>query len=484
MKKEVVVIVDPKEIKVNPQVIQFYSIPENYEEIKRSINHSGIREPLIVGKDGIIISGSLRHKIALEIGLTDVPVIFRDELSDYSLTVVHNQQRIKKYSEILKEYELLKQKYSITQGARTDLDEDLKQQKESLVKSLPLSESKLSRLGSIKRMANELYGENDKKTKKIWDEIDNKVKSVDGVYKTLLNKTKKKANKLVVPDSYQLISEKAKIYNKSCASMTEVESNSIACVISSPPYYDMRDYGNGEDERGAEKQVIDYINGLVKDYEDCRRVLKDDGSLWVNINDCIRKSSYNAIGHRFVIAMIENGWNFNDELIWIKSNPTYTFGDRSVRSHEYIFHFTKSKEFYYDETWMQSGIENCQSAIYGYGGENAKLYSAIDFREGVLKTNGANIEKLRKDCKHEKGFNLTHSATFPLHLPAICIMSTSRPYLDTILDCHNGTGTSGESALLLGRNYIGYELNPEFIMASEVRLSKYLSDTEILEHAA
>lgn len=483
MKKQEVLLIDPRELKVNPHVGQFYSIPENYEGIKQSIEKLGIQEPLIVGKDGFIISGSLRHKIAIEIGLTKVKVIYSEESSDQSLTVIHNQQRIKKYSEILKEYELLKNKYSITQGIRTDLNEDLKQQKESLIKSIPLTQSKLSRLTSIKRMANELYGEEDEKTKKIWDEIDSKVKSVDGVYKSLLNKTKKKANKLVVPDFYELIREKAKIYNKSCASMTEVESNSIACVISSPPYYDMRDYGNGEDERGAEKQVIDYINGLVNDYEDCRRVLKDDGSLWVNINDCVRKSSYNAIGHRFVLAMIEKGWNFNDELIWIKSNPTYTFGDRSVRSHEYIFHFTKSKEFYYDETWMQSEFENSESTILGCGGGNAKLRSAIDFREGVLKTNGANIEKLRRDCMDEKGFNLTHSATFPLEVPTICILSSSRPG-DTILDCHNGTSSSGESALLYGRSYVGYELNPEFIMASEVRLKNYLLDEDELEIAA
>jgi len=483
MKKKEVLLIDPKEIMGNPQVIQFYSTPENYEEIKQSINHSGIREPLIVGKNGIIISGSLRHKIALEIGLTEVPVIYKDESSDHLLTVVHNQQRIKKYSEILNEYELLKQKYSIKQGARTDLNEDLKQQKESLVKSIPLSESKLSRLSSIKRMANELYGDQDEKTKKIWKDIDGKVKAVNSVYKSLLNKTKKKANKSVVPDNFELISENVKIYNKSCESMTEVESNSIACIISSPPYYDMRDYGNGVDERGAEKLVNVYINGLINDYEDCRRVLKDDGSLWVNINDCVRKSTYNAIGHRFVLAMIEKGWNFNDELIWIKSNPTYTFGDRSVRSHEYIFHFTKSKEFYYNEAWMQSDYENSKSAILGGGNENSKLRSAIDFREGVLKTNGANIEKLRRDCMDEKGFNLTHSATFPLEVPTICILSSSRPG-DTILDCHNGTATSGESALMFGRNYIGYELNPEFIMASGVRLSKFLLGEDVLEQAA
>ena len=167
MKKNEVFLIDPTEIKVNALVSRFYSTPENYNEIKQSIINSGIREPLIVGQDCIIISGGLRHKIALEIGLSEVPVIYSEDVSEHSLTVVHNQQRIKRYSEVLNEYELLKQKYSITQGARTDLNEDLKQQKESLIKSIPLSESKLSRLTSIKRMANELYGDEDEKTKKI-----------------------------------------------------------------------------------------------------------------------------------------------------------------------------------------------------------------------------------------------------------------------------------------------------------------------------
>jgi DNA modification methylase len=489
MNKQEVLLIDPKLLEVNSQVGEFYSTPENYNEIKLSIINSGILEPLVVSSDNVIISGGIRHQVALELKMETVPVIYSDKSSDLPLTILHNQQRIKKYSEILNEYEQLKQKYSIIPGARTDLNKDLKQNKESLDKSIPITKSKLSRLISINRMSNDLYGVENEKTKKIWEDIDSRKKSVDSVYKSLLKRTKEKENESVVPKEYPFIKNNVKIYNKSCELMSDVESESIACVISSPPYhlFDV-DYGNGKDERGREKSVDEYIKNLVNDYQDCKRVLNNDGSLWVNINDCVRNSGYSAVGHRFVLAMIENGWTYNDELVWIKRNPTYTHikggGGRSVRAHEYIFQFTKSKDFYYDTDWMKYVEDDSKSTIYGCGKDGAKLLSSLNFRDGILKTNVANIEKFRRECKEKKGFNLTHSATFPIDVPTVCLLSTSRPFCDTILDTHSGTGTTGESALIFGRNYIGYELNPEFIMASEVRLSKYFTDTNEFKQAA
>ncbi|MBU3713849.1 MAG: site-specific DNA-methyltransferase [Ferruginibacter sp.] len=94
-----------------------------------------------------------------------------------------------------------------------------------------------------------------------------------------------------------------------------------------------------------------------------------------------------------------------------------------------------------------------------------------------------NIEKLRRECYKDKKFHLTHSCTFPIHVPTICMLTTSK-IGDVILDCHNGTGTSGESALMFGRNYIGYELNPEYIMGTEVRLKKFNTGRNELMQAA
>ena len=97
----------------------------------------------------------------------------------------------------------------------------------------------------------------------------------------------------------------------------------------------------------------------------------------------------------------------------------------------------------------------------------------MDFRDNILRTNGNNMESLRKACKDE-GFNLTHSAGFPLTVPLIAILTTSKEN-DTVLDIYNGTGTSLEAAILANRKAVGYEIKPEYIMGSKVRLKPYLT---------
>jgi DNA modification methylase len=95
----------------------------------------------------------------------------------------------------------------------------------------------------------------------------------------------------------------------------------------------------------------------------------------------------------------------------------------------------------------------------------------MDFRDGMVKTNAATTQFLRKKCE-ERGFYLNHTAVFPEVIPMIPILSTTRPG-DLILDLFNGTGTTGEVSVKLDRKYVGYEYNPEYVMASEIRLSEY-----------
>jgi DNA modification methylase len=157
--------------------------------------------------------------------------------------------------------------------------------------------------------------------------------------------------------------------------------------------------------------------------------------------------------------------------MWLKNNSQYTFGDRSVRNFEPIFHFTKSANHYYDSTWLESFVDEKNDISFGTTGIKPKIISAIDFRDGVLQSNGSNTLELRRKCA-EKGFFMEHSCTFPIDLPLICVLSTTRPG-DTVLDLFNGTATTGEVCVLTDRKYVGYELNPQFVMASEVRLSNY-----------
>jgi DNA modification methylase len=93
----------------------------------------------------------------------------------------------------------------------------------------------------------------------------------------------------------------------------------------------------------------------------------------------------------------------------------------------------------------------------------------MDFRGNTLVTNVANTGELRKECK-EAGFILTHSATFPLEVPTLLVLLTSRPG-DIVVDPFNGTGSVGQVCRYSGRDYVGYELNPQFVMATEVRIN-------------
>ena len=253
--------------------------------------------------------------------------------------------------------------------------------------------------------------------------------------------------------------------------MSEVENCSVNTIITSPPYFRMKDYGTGKEQLGMESDVDLYLENMMIIFKECKRVLREDGSLFVNINDCVIDGRYQAVPHRFILKMLEMGWIFNDELLWIKNNPTYTRGKRSVRGHEPIYHFVKSTDFYYDDSWLKGLTDTENSISYGTNNENPKMISRLDFRDGVLTTNVANTSSLRKESLEKKGFYLTHNATFPIDVPTICALLTTKKE-DTILDCFSGTSVVGEFARKNDRYFIGYEFKSEFSLASEVRLIK------------
>jgi site-specific DNA-methyltransferase (adenine-specific) len=246
----------------------------------------------------------------------------------------------------------------------------------------------------------------------------------------------------------------------------------------------MRDYGLGDEQLGFEKDVDTYISHLVRDFGECKRVLKDDGSLWVNLGEGTFNGHYNAIPHRFVIEMLRQGWILNDEIVWVKNNPVFTQSKKTIRAHEFIFHFVKTDSFYYDYSWTKEVSDPENLISIGTSGKIANLMSTLDFRQNVVRTCCNYMVELRKQCK-EHGIYLTHNAAFPITIPTIAILTSTRPG-DTVLDMYSGTGTAGEAALGTKREYIGYEIKSEFIKVSELRLSEYLNaDKEhLIENAA
>jgi DNA modification methylase len=359
---------------------------------------------------------------------------------------------------------------------RTDLDPELKEMKQKRDKTLQgISKDKQDKLKAIRKMATKLYGANTKEYNDVFNKIDNGFNSLNSVFKNLNRMTKIQKNESVIPKDYSISYLHATIYNKSSVDMSELADESVQTSVVSPPYFQMIDYNTGKGQMGLESNVEDYLNNLMSVFKEAKRVLKPEGSLFVNLNDCVVNGVYQAVPQKFVLRMIELGFMLVDEFIWIKNNPTYSHGNRSVRNHEPIFHFVKSKDYYYDLSWMEN-LEDENGAIsYGSNAKCPKLFSGLDYLiNDVLRSNASSTLELRKKCE-EQGFYLTHSATFPISIPAICILSTSKPG-DRVLDCFNGTGTTGEATIVLGRKYYGYETNPEYVKASEVRMKQYLKE--------
>jgi DNA modification methylase len=481
MNQSVVKWVNPFELEQSKEVANLYSLPENFETIKENISKVGILTPLNV-IDGVVVSGNLRLRIAMELGLMLVPVIYlpKQNISAKLMAVSYAQQRIKKYSEILEEYEILEAEYPVGKGCRTDLNPEFKKNAEKR-KALNISKDKINKLKGIKALAEKLYGSDSEENKKMWKEVDEDKVSLSRIQKTLKRENEIRENETIIPSSFEVVTNNVKVFNKSCENMTEVADKSVACIMTSPPYFQMRDYGTGKEQRGLEKDINEFIKGLVNDFKDCYRVLKDDGSMWVNINEPVIDGEYHSISHQFALAMRKEGWKLNDEIIWIKRNANFTQAKRVIRAHEYIFHFVKSSKYHYDLSWM-SELNDPENLIsFGTSGKISNLISSMDFRDSIVRTNGNNMSDLRKACK-EQGFNLTHSAGYPISIPLIAILTSSKVG-DTILDIYSGTATTGEAALATKRKYVGYEIKPEFVMASEVRLKNYLENESLLEAA-
>ena len=470
-----VVSVATEKLHKNELLSSIYLIPENYDVIKNNIKEFGLLTPLLVDENYCVISGNLRLQIAIDLKMGEVPVVFVSTPTEKSdvIALATNQFRKKSCIEILREIDFYAKYYSIKPGVRTDINPELKlakQEKDLAYKEL--GTYKVRKLKSIQTLGAQLYGYDSAKVDELLLKVDKGALTLNKVEERLNNEIIKKTNNEVVPKVYDFITEKVKIYNHTCEVMYELENSSINTIVVSPPYFGMFDYGTGKTQLGFEKDVEEFVDKLVIIFKEAYRVLKEDGSLFVNLNDCVREGQYQCVPELFLIKMIQTGlWRYNDKLMWLKNNSQYTFGDRSVRNFEPIFHFTKSANHYYDATWLESFIDENNAISNGTTGIKPKLISTIDFRDGVLQSNASNTLELRKKCA-EKGFYMEHSCTFPIDLPLICVLSTTRPG-DTVLDLFNGTATTGEVCVLTDRKYVGYELNPQFVMASEVRLSDY-----------
>lgn len=468
-----VLFVNPKKLVVSTIHASLYGEESDLEStlLFQTIQSKGILTPLIVDPNFNVISGVLRVKIALILNLDKVPVVLTEEpLEDYQVAML-NIGRQKLPSMILREFQMLKPLFQVGKGARTDIQDSRQTLEHKDV--LGVSKETVNKLNRIEKTALSLYGTKESaKYQDVWKKLDSGKVDVSRMEKVLKKKLDIQIGK---EDSFVGDFKKPgfKVIQQDSKNLNGVKDKSIQVIISSVPYYDKRDYEIGIAQLGQEKTPMEFVNNLANHFDECKRVLKDKGSLFVNIGDFIINRRYRLIPAHFAFAMEEKGWILNDHLIWSKNNPTPTAGKRTLCCTEHIFHFVLTTHFDYDLSWIneQSNTRDeitGSGLFWGVGTENAKPRSFMDFRgHNIINSNASNTTWLKNECK-KQGIPFTHSATFPEIIPEILIRTTSQVG-DTVMDVFNGTATSGCVANVLKRNYLGFELNPAYIKQSIVR---------------
>ena len=288
--------------------------------------------------------------------------------------------------------------------------------------------------------------------------------------------------------------------------LKELPDCTADCCITSPPYLGLRDYGvNGQ--IGLENSVEAYINRLTDIFREVRRVLKSDGTLWLNIGDRYATSNYeydnckrkDLIGIPWILAFAlrDDGWYLRQDIIWEKPNAMpESVKDRCTKSHEYIFLLSKQSKYYFDYETIKEpavGFNNILPA-----GSKGTLRPNSRLRKGNIRTfrgggvytkgqsfnnsaeimreshgNNENITGLRNKRSiwtvATQGYKEAHFATFPEKLIELCVLAGSKEG-GVVLDPFLGSGTTAVVAKKFNRGFIGIELNPKYAEMAKRRL--------------
>lgn len=306
-----------------------------------------------------------------------------------------------------------------------------------------------------------------------------------------------------------------------------IPDESINCCVTSPPYYGLRDYGTGiwvggdtncphrrtskysektitghaqkelagnvgdaiyktvcplcgavrvDKQIGLEETPEEYIDKLVMIFREVKRVLKDDGTLWVNIGDSYWVSGKGEYKNKDMIgipwmlafALRADGWYLRQDIIWQKPNPMpESVKDRCTKSHEYIFLLSKSPHYYFDYESIQ---EEAKWKDDPRAGEGRIAYEGKRTEGGVDNTKAQESFVSITDKRNKRdvwsvavsSISEAHFATYPEKLVEPCILAGC-PKGGIVLDPFFGSGTTGRVAIGLDRDYLGIELNPEYI---------------------
>ena len=285
--------------------------------------------------------------------------------------------------------------------------------------------------------------------------------------------------------------------------LTNIPDASVDMCVTSPPYYNLRDYKNSG-QIGAENTVNDFVENLCKVFDEIHRILKPTGSCWVNIGDTYDKKRLLQVPSRFEIAMCDRGWHLRNEIIWSKPNPQpISSKDRFWGNHEKFFWFVKDVKKYYfnrDAILVPQAEISIRRMFSKNNMSKRKDFNASDKEGFAISSNSQDkhYARMREEMGIDKEFNYeelirsgkcptrpefdtwnvpsvtykgAHFAVYPPELIEKPILSCC-PEQGIVIDPFMGSGTTGEVAKLNNRRYIGLELNPEYAILANERISK------------
>ena len=332
--------------------------------------------------------------------------------------------------------------------------------------------------------------------------------------------------------------------------MKTLPDGCVHTCITSPPYFGLRNYNGGTEEIGCEQSPEDFVAKMVDVFREVKRILRDDGTLWLNLGDSyasngcyinswlqkdhnkdkkhlhtknhdryedrkafrggeygIKAKDLIGIPWRVALALQADGWYLRQDIIWHKPNPMpESVEDRCTKAHEYIFLLSKNPRYYYDHEAVKEPL--AESSI-GRAKRKQKLIDRTgvgtlgkQIKDGVNSDHGYAGLALGRNGKtgysedgkrnkrsvwtvKTKGYKGAHFAVYPEDLIVPCVLAGC-PVGGTVFDPFTGSGTTAVVALKNGRNYIGTELNPEYVQIAEERIKEAVPQTldKLLEEHA
>jgi DNA modification methylase len=285
----------------------------------------------------------------------------------------------------------------------------------------------------------------------------------------------------------------------------------VQMCVTSPPYFGLRDYGH-EGQLGLESTPTEYVANMVEVFRLVRDLLADDGVLWLNLGDSYAANKQIlGMPWRVALALQTDGWYLRQDIIWSKPNPMpESVTDRCTKAHEYIFLLSKSEKYFYDHEaikeqaspasmarWAQDVEKQTGSdRVPGKTNGNMKAVGGRSKRDSFKRDDSKRAEVIpgqsvgtHRPDRNESEYDTetrnkrsvwtvattpykgAHFATFPPALIEPCILAGSRAN-DIVLDPFFGSGTTGQVAQQLGRQWIGCELNQEYAPLQNERLAQ------------